>query len=941
MAEKRIEYLDSIRGIAGLSIMMAHLLTSYAIIGVNGSGTGKINVCLFFVLSGYLFGISKLDKDINLKKDVYDFYVNKFLRIVPCFLVTIIVAILLNVIDSRTAFDSLTMKSVYGHLWYIPVILGFYLIAPLLGFLISKKVPNICKIVGLLTIGIVFAIVFPYTQCVENSIKFWYYLPVFIMGMVLVVLNNVICNKLKRQYVYDIICIFIVLGFIIAIPGVRYILFNIPADGYLQNKYIFMGLAWTVFLFCVGKSKIIKDLLDRFKLGKWLGQISYPLYLVHFIILVKVNQYIGSIGKFVIVIVSSIVLAWILHITIEKNIDKLRKGNKKNIVFGMVVLLYALLTIACFYRYNSFEQNLADSEISTEEVKTENVVAESWEQRLYVPTSIQKYGDTYFIVDCWNHRVIYSDSLEKDISEWSTMTDESYVGGHTIASDGDIYVLDNTDNSQVIAYRENISSGGFVKIKTIGNIEGRPHYVVYDEIEKKFYVIGSTSGKLYVFENRNGILMLTQTVDLEEIKNSYVRSISIIDGNLYTVCGNNAICEYSIEKNSFTLLNSYEIQDDFYGMNQITKIQDYFYITVNTDKNGDISKTDIIRVNDLNDIANNNYESIYTDMKFVGQPYYINEFDDKYYITQISETKGNGIKTFEVVNNDISNVSDVYYWENVLDVSISRYNSKYALPMPLSNQTVDLFIFCGQSNMSGKGNAMLSPRVEVGYEFRAITDSANLYNIYEPFGINQNNSNGVNDIWTDTQELRKQGGMVSAFANSYYDNTGVPIVGVSCSEGATTIDQWQVGTSIYNDIVYRSNLAKEYLKGLENVEVRHTYMVWCQGESDGDVGTSSDEYYNELKNITDTLVADGIIEKCMIVRTGNNGDVDGLYDDIINAQDRLCKDSDNCIMISTLATSFKEKGLMQDMYHYTQEGYNLLGEDAGLNAAQCSNEMSE
>ena len=207
MAEKRIEYLDSIRGIAGLSIMMAHLLTSYAIIGVNGSGTGKINVCLFFVLSGYLFGISKLDKDINLKKDVYDFYVNKFLRIVPCFLVTIIVAILLNVIDSRTAFDSLTMKSVYGHLWYIPVILGFYLIAPLLGFLISKKVPNICKIVGLLTIGIVFAIVFPYTQCVENSIKFWYYLPVFIMGMVLVVLNNVICNKLKRQYVYDIICI--------------------------------------------------------------------------------------------------------------------------------------------------------------------------------------------------------------------------------------------------------------------------------------------------------------------------------------------------------------------------------------------------------------------------------------------------------------------------------------------------------------------------------------------------------------------------------------------------------------------------------------------------------------------------------------------------------------------------------------------------------------
>jgi hypothetical protein len=31
-----------------------------------------------------------------------------------------------------------------------------------------------------------------------------------------------------------------------------------------------------------------------------------------------------------------------------------------------------------------------------------------WATRLYTSTQIQKIADTYFIVDCWHHRVIYS-----------------------------------------------------------------------------------------------------------------------------------------------------------------------------------------------------------------------------------------------------------------------------------------------------------------------------------------------------------------------------------------------------------------------------------------------------------------------------------------------------------------------------------------------------
>lgn len=42
-------------------------------------------------------------------------------------------------------------------------------------------------------------------------------------------------------------------------------------------------------------------------------------------------------------------------------------------------------------------------------------------------------------------------------------------------------------------------------------------------------------------------------------------------------------------------------------------------------------------------------------------------------------------------------------------------------------------------------------------------------------------------------------------------------------------------------------------------------------------------------------------------------------------------------MISDSAKIFVDKGMMKDVYHYKQDGYNLLGEEAGENAAKYSN----
>lgn len=74
-------------------------------------------------------------------------------------------------------------------------------------------------------------------------------------------------------------------------------------------------------------------------------------------------------------------------------------------------------------------------------------------------------------------------------------------------------------------------------------------------------------------------------------------------------------------------------------------------------------------------------------------------------------------------------------------------------------QLVDLIFFMGQSNMAGRGDAALAPAVTpgMGYEYRAVTDPAQLHPLAEPFGVNENDPTGVNEPGMKT------GSMVSAF----------------------------------------------------------------------------------------------------------------------------------------------------------------------------------
>lgn len=250
----------------------------------------------------------------------------------------------------------------------------------------------------------------------------------------------------------------------------------------------------------------------------------------------------------------------------------------------------------------------------------------------------------------------------------------------------------------------------------------------------------------------------------------------------------------------------------------------------------------------------------------------------------------------------------------------------------IAYNAVDLIMFMGQSNMAGRGVASQAPNIidGAGYEFRAISDPTKLYSISEPFGVDENVDGAIYDYLGGYKA--KSGSMVTSFINAYYMHTKCPVVGVSASEGGTRISLWQPNTARFNDAVSRFNTAKTWLT-TNGYTVRHKFILWCQGESNGDDGMSKADYKSAFETMAQALFAIGI-DNIFVVKIGNyNGTGTQDYNAIMTAQNELCQTLEDVVMVSTDFASMRDRGLMKDDFHYKQAAYNEVGTYAGINTA--------
>ena len=193
--KSELKWISSLRGLACIIVVFAHIVSTDTKYGNYANGCGKIGVWLFMLLSGLLFARSAFFQSEQLSViSVLKYYEKKVLRIYPSLLISL--GFYLLFFDSVDEIKTLLLlKGAWGHYWYIPVILKFYLVSPI--FVLIRQITEKyfihgkeCFSIIMVIAAIVLAFIFPFTLYVENSTKLLWYLPVFILGIILTSLNN-------------------------------------------------------------------------------------------------------------------------------------------------------------------------------------------------------------------------------------------------------------------------------------------------------------------------------------------------------------------------------------------------------------------------------------------------------------------------------------------------------------------------------------------------------------------------------------------------------------------------------------------------------------------------------------------------------------------------------------------------------------------------------
>lgn len=156
----------------------------------------------------------------------------------------LLVALILHYLPSITSlFKHLLLIEEIGHFWTIPVEFSFYLLVPILSIIINKIANNKISIIFLIILLVITAMLSPFTKYIENSINLRWYLSVFFMGMITAFFYIKFLKTKKKSNINDIIICVIMFLMFLSVPNIRNLLFRVEPSNYLQNKYLYFGVA--------------------------------------------------------------------------------------------------------------------------------------------------------------------------------------------------------------------------------------------------------------------------------------------------------------------------------------------------------------------------------------------------------------------------------------------------------------------------------------------------------------------------------------------------------------------------------------------------------------------------------------------------------------------------------------------------------------------------
>lgn len=309
------DYYPALDGIRGLAILM--VLFSHNFSFVPYSMFGEFGVDLFFVLSGFLITDILLKTKEN-KNYLRTFYIRRILRIFPIYYLTLtaffILAPYCSQLQNQYSYyfnnqlffwlyfqnwlpiiqpPPFLTNSILGHLWSLSVEEQFYIIWPFL-ILVCKKTKALIRICLLIIICFILFRFLAWLFLGNSNLTYWLQFNTRMDGLCIGSLiavwrftNVDIKSKILRWGALFI-------GFHIFIAIISKTVFHyMPHFSFLGYTSISIVFGISIVLAIEKKNKIINAVFELMPL-RYIGKISYGLYLFHFPVLVVFKIYFAD-----------------------------------------------------------------------------------------------------------------------------------------------------------------------------------------------------------------------------------------------------------------------------------------------------------------------------------------------------------------------------------------------------------------------------------------------------------------------------------------------------------------------------------------------------------------------------------------------------------------------------------------------------------------------
>lgn len=292
------------------------LAVAVVISHLSSFNIGRVAVILFFALSGYWV------KDLWEKNpDIFNFWINRILRIWPVYIIcTILASILLSKNMDIFNFIILGVASsqngmILGVEWSLDIEIQFYIALPLI-LMMQSKIKRELSFALLLSATIIGWIIF-YNFNIRN---FMMYIPAFYIG---IYIHN---NKDTKISPYISLFSFMMIAVLAySLPETRSLIIKGDRERIIDEDIFAMIWAIPLIPWLSHSLKIMSSSFDRH-----IGNISYPLYLIHepIILYISQNHSLDFKTKILSIIIVSIV-TMLFYIFIDVPIEKRRKNIMK------------------------------------------------------------------------------------------------------------------------------------------------------------------------------------------------------------------------------------------------------------------------------------------------------------------------------------------------------------------------------------------------------------------------------------------------------------------------------------------------------------------------------------------------------------------------------------------------------------------------------------